>query len=61
MIVWYMVHNEANWMSYNDHSHVKRKEMEKGSTEGGLEDGDLPRDLDQLDKRQLKELHMKEK
>ncbi|PVH61846.1 hypothetical protein PAHAL_3G140800 [Panicum hallii] len=37
--VWYMVRNEAKWMSYNDHSQGKRKEMEKGSTqEGGLED-----------------------
>jgi hypothetical protein len=46
--VWYMVCNEAKWMSYNDHSQGKRKEMEKGSTqEGGLEDVDLPRPIGQ--------------
>jgi hypothetical protein len=46
--VWYMVRNEAKWMSYNDHSQGKRKEMEKGNTEGGgLEDVDLDRPIGQ--------------
>jgi hypothetical protein len=48
MNVWYMVCNEAKWMSHNDHSQGKRKEMEKGSTqEGALEDVDLPRPIGQ--------------
>lgn len=48
MNVWYMVRNEAKWMSYNDHSQGKRKEMEKGNTKGGgLEDVDLDRPIGQ--------------
>lgn len=48
MNVWYMVRNEAKWISYNNNIHGKRKEMENGSTQGGgLEDVDLPRPMGQ--------------
>jgi hypothetical protein len=58
MNVWNMVRNQAKWISYNNPTQPKRKDMEKDVDGCGPEDIDLPRPMG---RRRLKRLHVKVK